>query len=147
MEIINAGYGIKNPLASDTDPARLAEKMPPVRSETDPSKFACRLCSKAFTLQRLLNRHMKCHSDTKRYLCTFCGKGFNDTFDLKRHTRTHTGNLFYIYSMLHMVAKCVPWPCNVLLHYILVRKVKHCRAIVQNNVGNTNSLSFRLILF
>ena len=101
MEIINAGYGIKNPLASDTDPARMAEKMPPVRSETDPSKFACRLCSKAFTLQRLLNRHMKCHSDTKRYLCTFCGKGFNDTFDLKRHTRTHTGNLFFIfYSMI-----------------------------------------------
>ena len=78
----------------------MAEKMPPVRSETDPSKFACRLCSKAFTLQRLLNRHMKCHSDTKRYLCTFCGKGFNDTFDLKRHTRTHTGNLFFLSSIL-----------------------------------------------
>ena len=108
MEIINAGYGIKNPLASDTDPARMAEKMPPVRSETDPSKFACRLCSKAFTLQRLLNRHMKCHSDTKRYLCTFCGKGFNDTFDLKRHTRTHTGNLFFyllFYDMIHMASK------------------------------------------
>uniref|UniRef100_A0A183FXG3 C2H2-type domain-containing protein n=1 Tax=Heligmosomoides polygyrus TaxID=6339 RepID=A0A183FXG3_HELPZ len=44
-----------------------------------------------FALQRLLNRHTKCHSDLKRYLCTFCGKGFNDTFDLKRHTRTHTG--------------------------------------------------------
>ena len=96
IEIINGGYGIKNPLASDTDPARLAEKMPPVRSETDPSKFACRLCSKSFTLQRLLNRHMKCHSDTKRYLCTFCGKGFNDTFDLKRHTRTHTGNFLLL---------------------------------------------------
>ena len=60
-------------------------------SPDDPSKFACKVCSKMFTLQRLLNRHMKCHSDVKRYLCTFCGKGFNDTFDLKRHTRTHTG--------------------------------------------------------
>ena len=65
--------------------------MPPLRPESDPSKFQCRMCSKNFTLQRLLNRHMKCHSDVKRYLCTFCGKGFNDTFDLKRHTRTHTG--------------------------------------------------------
>ena len=102
IEIINGGYGIKNPLASDTDPARLAEKMPPVRSETDPSKFACRLCSKSFTLQRLLNRHMKCHSDTKRYLCTFCGKGFNDTFDLKRHTRTHTGN-FLLLKMISLI--------------------------------------------
>lgn len=49
------------------------------------------MCGKRFTLARLLNRHLKCHSDVKRYLCTFCGKGFNDTFDLKRHTRTHTG--------------------------------------------------------
>ena len=66
--------------------------MPPIRSEENPNRFGCRMCSKTFSLQRLLNRHMKCHSDTKRYLCTFCGKGFNDTFDLKRHTRTHTGN-------------------------------------------------------
>ena len=82
----------------------MVEKMPPVRSETDPSKFQCRLCSKNFSLQRLLNRHMKCHSDTKRYLCTFCGKGFNDTFDLKRHTRTHTGTFNY-----HFFDKALSW--------------------------------------
>ena len=97
VELINGGFGIKNPLANDTD-TRMVEKMPPVRSETDPSKFQCRLCSKNFSLQRLLNRHMKCHSDTKRYLCTFCGKGFNDTFDLKRHTRTHTGMFYYFFD-------------------------------------------------
>jgi uncharacterized Zn-finger protein len=79
-------------MASDS-PDRV-EKLPPIRSDTDPNKMACRVCGKAFTLQRLLNRHMKCHSDTKRYLCTFCGKGFNDTFDLKRHTRTHTGKKY-----------------------------------------------------
>ena len=100
IEMINGGFGIKNPLASDVEPApappgRNGEKMPAPRSETDPSKFACRLCNKQFSLQRLLNRHMKCHSDTKRYLCTFCGKGFNDTFDLKRHTRTHTGDCVF----------------------------------------------------
>ena len=100
VELINGGFGIKNPLASDTEPARIVEKMPPMRSETDPSKFACRLCSKSFSLQRLLNRHMKCHSDTKRYLCTFCGKGFNDTFDLKRHTRTHTGTFIVILTFV-----------------------------------------------
>uniref|UniRef100_A0A8B9F1V9 Ovo like zinc finger 2 n=1 Tax=Amazona collaria TaxID=241587 RepID=A0A8B9F1V9_9PSIT len=51
----------------------------------------CELCGKGFRLQRMLNRHIKCHSQVKRHLCTFCGKGFNDTFDLKRHVRTHTG--------------------------------------------------------
>lgn len=54
-----------------------------------------------FHLQRLLNRHAKCHSDFKRYLCTFCGKGFNDTFDLKRHTRTHTDEYFFVYLGHH----------------------------------------------
>ncbi|KFP84099.1 Transcription factor Ovo-like 2, partial [Acanthisitta chloris] len=52
---------------------------------------SCELCGKGFRLQRMLNRHIKCHSQVKRHLCTFCGKGFNDTFDLKRHVRTHTG--------------------------------------------------------
>nr|KAF6466858.1 ovo like transcriptional repressor 1 [Rousettus aegyptiacus] len=46
--------------------------------------FTCHICQKAFTYQRMLNRHMKCHNDVKRHLCTYCGKGFNDTFDLKR---------------------------------------------------------------
>ena len=94
LEIINGGFGIKNPLANDTpaavDPNR-GSGMNATSASSDPTKFQCRLCSKVFNLQRLLNRHMKCHSDTKRYLCTFCGKGFNDTFDLKRHTRTHSG--------------------------------------------------------
>jgi len=54
-------------------------------------QFCCSVCGKTFPQQRMLSRHVKCHSDIKRYLCTLCGKGFNDTFDLKRHTRTHTG--------------------------------------------------------
>lgn len=61
--------------------------------QTEDNKYICRMCNKEFSLQRLLNRHLKCHSEVKRFLCTFCGKGFNDTFDLKRHTRTHTGKL------------------------------------------------------
>ena len=57
----------------------------------DAAMHTCDLCGKAFRLQRMLNRHLKCHSQVKRHLCSFCGKGFNDTFDLKRHVRTHTG--------------------------------------------------------
>lgn len=53
--------------------------------------YECHVCKSTFTLQRLLNRHMKTHSFFKRYQCPYCDKGFNDTFDLKRHVRTHTG--------------------------------------------------------
>jgi uncharacterized Zn-finger protein len=78
--------------SSSQNPLAAGELGAAAAAPADPKhKFACKLCSKSFSLQRLLNRHMKCHSDVKRYLCTFCGKGFNDTFDLKRHTRTHTG--------------------------------------------------------
>lgn len=68
--------------------------------QTNDDKYSCKVCNKSFQLQRLLNRHLKCHSEIKRYLCTFCGKGFNDTFDLKRHTRTHTGKCIRNYTYI-----------------------------------------------
>lgn len=86
------------------------------------SKFCCRICQKTFTLQRLLNRHMKCHSDVKRYLCTFCGKGFNDTFDLKRHTRTHTGVRPY---KCNLCEKSFTQRCSLESHCLKVHGVQH----------------------
>lgn len=82
LEFVNGGHGFKNPLAIDTPVVghRIRsddEKKTPSEcsnSPNDENKFQCRQCSKAFSLQRLLNRHMKCHSDIKRYLCSFCGK-------------------------------------------------------------------------
>ncbi|XP_042295819.1 putative transcription factor ovo-like protein 3 [Sceloporus undulatus] len=64
----------------------LQGRVAPVHTE-----FPCVVCNKHFPLQRMLNRHLKCHSSIKKHICTYCGKGFNDTFDLKRHLRTHTG--------------------------------------------------------
>ncbi|KAL5012586.1 hypothetical protein ScPMuIL_011137 [Solemya velum] len=85
--MVNGGFGVKNPLLA-TD---ILSAEPKMTLENEPSGLVCHICRKEFHLQRLLNRHLKCHSDVKRFLCTFCGKGFNDTFDLKRHTRIHTG--------------------------------------------------------
>lgn len=88
----------------------------------EPSNFVCRICSKSFTLKRLLNRHMKCHSEIKRYLCTFCGKGFNDTFDLKRHTRTHTGVRPY---KCNLCEKSFTQRCSLESHCLKVHSVQH----------------------
>jgi len=122
LELINGGHGIKNPMVADVPEKKEIEKLPPLRCESDPSKFACRICGKSFSLQRLLNRHMKCHSDTKRYLCTFCGKGFNDTFDLKRHTRTHTGVRPY---KCNLCEKSFTQRCSLESHCLKVHGVTH----------------------
>ncbi|XP_043219812.1 uncharacterized protein LOC122380596 [Amphibalanus amphitrite] len=120
FEFVNGGHGIKNPLINERDLE--VEKLPPIIVEDDPKTYMCRLCSKKFTLQRLLNRHMKCHSDVKRYLCTFCGKGFNDTFDLKRHTRTHTGVRPY---RCVMCEKSFTQRCSLESHCLKVHGVQH----------------------
>lgn len=128
LEFVNGGHGFKNPLAvdciqthrirSDDDKKSPAEN----NASNDEGKFQCRQCSKTFQLQRLLNRHMKCHSDIKRYLCTFCGKGFNDTFDLKRHTRTHTGVRPY---KCNLCEKSFTQRCSLESHCLKVHGVQH----------------------
>ncbi|XP_063297455.1 transcription factor Ovo-like 2 [Pelobates fuscus] len=83
----------------EEQPLDLKDKRSPTRSKIKVTTgtwnseeiYSCEICGKGFRLQRMLNRHLKCHNQVKRHLCTFCGKGFNDTFDLKRHVRTHTG--------------------------------------------------------
>lgn len=111
------------------------------------SKFVCRICLKTFSLQRLLNRHMKCHSEIKRYLCTFCGKGFNDTFDLKRHTRTHTGVRPY---KCNLCEKSFTQRCSLESHCLKVHSVQHQYAYKERRtkVHNTTpeQLPIHLIL-
>ncbi|XP_074143885.1 transcription factor Ovo-like 2 isoform X1 [Sminthopsis crassicaudata] len=91
--------GAPEPRTDEQPGLHLAGKRPTARSKikfttgtcNEATVYSCELCGKGFRLQRMLNRHLKCHNQVKRHLCTFCGKGFNDTFDLKRHVRTHTG--------------------------------------------------------
>ncbi|XP_021954043.1 protein glass isoform X4 [Folsomia candida] len=137
VEFVNGGHGIKNPLACHSPDLAMDEKSNSgcgdsssdsggekcsVSTSTSGGKLSCRICGKGFNLQRLLNRHLKCHSDVKRYLCTFCGKGFNDTFDLKRHTRTHTGVRPY---KCNMCEKSFTQRCSLESHCLKVHGMQH----------------------
>ncbi|XP_063908221.1 transcriptional regulator ovo isoform X2 [Zophobas morio] len=127
LEFVNGGHGIKNPLANQETVRQGPRtedktKVASITTEDGQTNFCCRICNKTFALQRLLNRHMKCHSDVKRYLCTFCGKGFNDTFDLKRHTRTHTGVRPYKCSLCE---KSFTQRCSLESHCLKVHGVQH----------------------
>nr|XP_060614170.1 putative transcription factor Ovo-like 1 [Anolis sagrei ordinatus] len=75
----------------DAESLFLRPKMKVTQGDAPGEQFSCPYCQKGFSYQRMLNRHLKCHSQVKRHLCPYCNKGFNDTFDLKRHVRTHTG--------------------------------------------------------
>ncbi|KAI1306513.1 Transcriptional regulator ovo [Halotydeus destructor] len=134
IEFVNGGHGIKNPFLNVThplSPGKMSSPSSPMGSHCsgggpvddspdDPLK--CHMCGKKFTLARLLNRHLKCHSDIKRYLCTFCGKGFNDTFDLKRHTRTHTGVRPY---KCNHCDKSFTQRCSLESHTLKVHGIAH----------------------
>nr|SVE73414.1 EOG090X020Y [Daphnia atkinsoni] len=122
MKSSKRGSGGRDGAISACSSSTAADGMNTGADPDDPNKFTCRLCSKSFTLQRLLNRHMKCHSDVKRYLCTFCGKGFNDTFDLKRHTRTHTGVRPYKCALCE---KSFTQRCSLESHCLKVHGVAH----------------------
>lgn len=166
LEFVNGGHGIKNPLAVENVLGRIQEEHVPMKKhqiappapssvssgpdEDINGKFVCRICSKHFSLQRLLNRHMKCHSDVKRYLCTFCGKGFNDTFDLKRHTRTHTGVRPY---KCNLCEKSFTQRCSLESHCLKVHGVQHQyaykerRTKVRKNLNKKYSFEFLHKLF
>lgn len=127
IEFVNGGHGIKNPFLNKAG-RRAGVQCPRPPSAADShdsnssSRLSCGECGKTFALQRLLNRHLKCHSDVKRYLCTFCAKGFNDTFDLKRHTRTHTGVRPYSCDRCD---KAFTQRCSLESHTLKVHGIQH----------------------
>ncbi|XP_041358299.1 zinc finger protein 768-like [Gigantopelta aegis] len=92
IEVVNGGFGIKNPLfASEKEGVGSVADMSQQSWLPKVTLHTCPMCAFQCDTSKMMQTHLKSHKEIKRYLCSFCGKGFNDTFDLKRHTRTHTG--------------------------------------------------------
>ncbi|KRX76937.1 Protein ovo, partial [Trichinella sp. T6] len=139
VEWVNGGYGIKNPLIKYGETLSSPSVEPPTVNSPQSDGGHIFTCRK-FPLQRLLNRHAKCHLEIKRYLCTFCGKGFNDTFDLKRHTRTHTGVRPY---KCEMCDKSFTQRCSLESHLKKVYVCEECgftASEVENYLRHTKTM-------
>lgn len=50
-------------------------------------KYACKVCSKSFTIRKYLNRHMAVHSDTK-VSCRYCDKRFSFATSRRAHEKS-----------------------------------------------------------
>lgn len=52
-------------------------------------KFACNICSKIFTQERILKKHELVHNLTTAKTCAECKEEFFDLVKFKAHRRTH----------------------------------------------------------
>lgn len=52
-------------------------------------KFACSICSKKFSQEKLLKKHESVHNLSSPKPCLDCKEEFSDLFKFKAHRRTH----------------------------------------------------------
>ncbi|XP_030240337.1 zinc finger protein 583-like isoform X2 [Drosophila navojoa] len=82
------------PIANSNTSEQLHEPVKLQPSKLDKAQI-CPVCSKAFTNQGSLKRHIRIHSGERPYSCIYCQKTFNQSCNLDKHMRVHSGERPY----------------------------------------------------
>lgn len=61
------------------------------KGQTTEKTYTCKICSKVFSYNCNLKRHVRIHNGVKSFKCDICGKVFLERGGMKHHLRTHTG--------------------------------------------------------
>ncbi|XP_041470142.1 zinc finger protein 570-like [Lytechinus variegatus] len=69
----------------------MAVRMSGKKRFTKEKQFQCSFCSKTFTGNSSLNRHVKSHMEGKPFQCTDCSMRFLDASALAKHATMHSG--------------------------------------------------------
>lgn len=76
----------------------------------DGKTISCKLCTKKFSKNAHLNRHMKIHLQNKPHVCPTCNKGFVRAEQLNNHMNIHSG------IKPHVCAICLKGKKNEFLY-------------------------------
>ena len=60
-----------------------------IHKNKNSKRYTCPVCSKSFSQNYNLSRHLNLHTQEQKYVCDICYRAFNDSWSVKKHRLSH----------------------------------------------------------